>query len=151
MHKNAVGHAREEIIRQIMDEESSVKDYANYMPIGNAAQKIKGWVDQGAEIVYMTSRKNRGEVQDIQDILERNNFPKGILEYRKQDEEYKDMAERIMPDILIEDDCESIGGENEMTFPRIRPDIKERTKSIVVKEFQGINHLPDDINSMLGR
>ena len=50
-----------------------------------------------------------------------------------------------MPDVIVEDDCESIGGEEEMTCPGIRPELKSTVKSIVVKEFGGIDHLPDNI------
>ena len=54
------------------------------------------------------------------------------------------MVDAVVPDILIEDDCESIGGEREMVYPRLSLAIKRRVKSIVVKEFGGIDHLPDD-------
>jgi len=53
-----------------------------------------------------------------------------------------------MPDILIENDCESIGGQKEMTITFVKPRVKQKIKSIVVKEFQGIDHLPDSINSL---
>jgi hypothetical protein len=49
------------------------------------------------------------------------------------------------PGILIEDDCESIGGEPEMTFPQLQPELQASITSIVVKEFGGIDHLPDDL------
>ena len=52
-----------------------------------------------------------------------------------------------MPDILIEDDCESIGAD-EITYPHIREDLKTKIKSVVVREFQGINHLPDSIEEL---
>lgn len=47
----------------------------------------------------------------------------------------------MIPDILIEDDCESIGGEKEMVYPHIKDELKSKIKSIVVKEFEGIDHL----------
>ena len=50
-----------------------------------------------------------------------------------------------MPDILIEDDCESIGGKPQMTYPHISPNKKELIKSIVVREFSGIDNLPDNL------
>ena len=50
-------------------------------------------------------------------------------------EEYKDVAERVMPDVLIEDDCESIGGEIEMSYPHIKDELRARIRSVVVKEF----------------
>jgi len=144
MHKNAVGHTRDEIVQQVIDKDLSVKDYASYISIKDAAEKMQKWSNQGAEIIYMTSRKEQKEVNEIQNVLNLNSFPKGVLEYRKGNDEYKDVVERIMPDILIEDDCESIGGEGEMTYPYINSELKKRTKSIVVKEFSGIDHLSDD-------
>ncbi len=48
-----------------------------------------------------------------------------------------------MPGIIIEDDCESIGGEVEITYPHIKSELKARIQSIVVKEFSGIDNLPD--------
>lgn len=146
MHKGAVGHSREEIVQQVVnDEEPSLRIYAHYVPIGNAVTKIKKWADQSARIVYMTSRRSQQEVDNIRNVLSRHNFSKGLLEYRKEGEEYKDVAERIMPDILIEDDCESIGGEKEMTYPHIKQKMKKRIKSITVKEFSGIDFLPDNV------
>jgi hypothetical protein len=35
---------------------------------------------------------------------------------RRGKESYSDIAEAVMPDILVEDDCESIGGSNQMTI-----------------------------------
>ena len=55
----------------------------------------------------------------------------------------------MTPDILIEDDCESIGGTAEMTYPHIREDLKPKIKSIVVKEFQGFDNLPDNLAFLL--
>ena len=54
-----------------------------------------------------------------------------------------------MPDVLIEDDCESIGGKDEMTITHVKPDLKKKIKSIVVKEFSGLDHLPDKISALL--
>jgi len=77
--------------------------------------------------------------------LEKYNFPKGQVFYRQNAESYKDIAEKIIPDVLIEDDCESIGGEKEMTITFVKPEIKQKIKSIIVKEFNGIDTLPDKI------
>lgn len=68
--------------------------------------------------------------------------------FRQNGESYRDIAERIIPNVLIEDDCESIGGEKEMTITFIRPEIKKMIKSIVVKEFGGIDHLPDNTKDL---
>ena len=148
MHKSAMGHRRQEIVQQVINNEPSVKDYVHYVPIGHSAGKIEKWAKQGAQITYITSRRDKKEVQDIFDVLIGYNFPQGTLECRKQREDYKDVAERIMPDIIIEDDCESIGGKKETTYPHIRDPIKEKIKSIIVKEFSGIDFLPDDLRAL---
>ncbi|MCX6811408.1 MAG: hypothetical protein NT039_01805 [Candidatus Berkelbacteria bacterium] len=150
MHKNAKGHSREEIVKQSEGNEESLDDFASYIPIGNAPKKIKLWQEQGAEICYLTSRREPKEIKDIKNVLKKYHFPEGKLYFRKDNEEYKDVAERVIPDILIEDDCESIGGEEEMTYPHINDKIKKRIKLISVKEFGGIDHLLKNINMLRG-
>ena len=84
-----------------------------------------------------------------QEILDKYGFPKGEIYHRQKGESYAQIAERVMPDILIEDDCESIGGTKEMTITFVKPDIKRQIKSIAIKEFGGIDHLPDDLGKLL--
>ena len=145
MHKTAHGQDRVSIVKQVINKILSVTDYAKYIPIGNAVGKIQKWQNRGAEIIYLTSRRTNEQISDIRSVLQKYKFPGGLLEYRKTGEEYKDVAERIMPDILIEDDCESIGGEKEMTYTHIKPEAKAKIKSVVIKEFGGIDYLPDNI------
>lgn len=131
-------------------EPGSVYDFSSYLPAGKTVAKLNAWKKQGAEICYLTSRRIKPEIEIIKGILKTYNFPDSQnLFFRLQGEEYKDVAAKIMPDILIEDDCESIGGEVEMTYPHIREDLKSKIKSIVVKEFQGIDHLPDSIQELV--
>ena len=148
MHKNAIGHTREEIIQQVKDKEPSVCDYASYVPIGMASGKLANWKNQGAEIVYLTSRREPNEIKDVQNTFQKHGFPEGQLMFRNDSEEYKDIVERVMPNVLIEDDCESIGGRNEMTITHVKPEVKRMIKSIVIKEFGGIDHLPDKISEL---
>ena len=124
-------------------------DFINYVPVGNAVAKIKNWVSQGAQICYLTFHQNSAGVEIDQQVLSKYGFPQGEIYYRQNGEAYKDVAEKVMPNILIEDDCESIGGEAEMTYPHIREDLKPKIKSIVVPEFQGIDHLPDNLVLLL--
>ncbi len=145
MHRSAVGKTREERVKQSLEQEESVLDYGSYVPVGNAVEKLNRWKQQGVEIIYLSSHESEIDTNNNRLVLEKFNFPEGQVLYRKNGETYKDIAERIIPDVLIEDDCESIGGEKEMTITFVSPDIKKRIKSIVVKEFQGIDHLPDDI------
>lgn len=124
-------------------------DFANYVPTGKAVAKLKNWVSQGAQIYYLTSHENAAGVEIDKQVQAKYGFPKGKIYWRQNGEAYKDVAERVMPDVLIEDDCESIGGEAEMTYPNLRADLKPKIKSIVAKEFQGIDHLPDDLGLLL--
>ncbi|OGD63760.1 hypothetical protein A2160_03745 [Candidatus Beckwithbacteria bacterium RBG_13_42_9] len=127
----------------------STYDFESYIPIGDAVKKIVSWEKQGATICYLTSRRVKGEIDAVQNVLRKFSFPNSSdLYYRQQGEGYKDVAERLIPDVLIEDDCESIGGEIEMTYTYIDPKIKSKIHSVVVKEFQGIDHLPDDISKL---
>lgn len=41
MHKSAVGHSREEIVKQVEKEQESVRDFVSYVPVGNAVKKIE--------------------------------------------------------------------------------------------------------------
>lgn len=148
MHAGGMGRTREERVRQVEDGEISVHDFASYIPIGNAVKKLKDWNKQGAKITYLTSRQNHEEIETIRALLSKYEFPQGELFFRKQGEQYKDIAEQFMPDFLIEDDCESIGGVAEMTYTHIDPEKKKKITSVPVKEFGGIDQLPDDIRDL---
>lgn len=130
-------------------EKGSVYDLVSYVPVDDAVDKLLGWEKQGATICYLTSRRIKSEIDTIRQVLKKFNFPNASnLYYRQQGEDYKDVAEKVMPEVLVEDDCESIGGKAEMAYPHIKPEVKKLIKSIPVKEFGGIDHLPDDINEL---
>jgi len=151
MHRNAKGLAQDEITRQVMEGDESLHDYASYIPVGNAAEKLQQWKGQGARICYLSSHKNAENVADDKFVLKKYAFPDGRIFYRRNREEYKDVVERIrpLPDVIVEDDCESIGGKAEMVYPNLRPELKNKIKSIVVKEFKGIDHTPDSISELV--
>lgn len=149
MHRSGAGVSREGRVSQVVKDEQSVQDYASYVPVGNSVEKLREWKRQGAEILYLSSHRTIKDVDKDRGILERYGFPDGEVLFCKKGERYKDLAERVVPDVLIEDDCESIGGEMEMVFPHIRQEIKNRVKSIVVREFEGIDHLPDSVSALL--
>jgi len=124
----------------------SVYDFNNYIPIANSVAKLTRWKKQGATIYYLTSRRIKTEIETIKNILNKYNFPDDSnLYFRQPRQDYKDIAEKLIPDVLIEDDCESIGGEKEMIYPHVRREIKEKIKSIIVKEFEGVDRLPNYI------
>jgi len=117
--------------------------------LGNASAKLKSWNGQGAQIMYLTSKRTEDEIEAVRRTLKTNGFPKGRLYYRNKGEEYKDVAENALPDVIVESDCAGIGGEREMTYPHIRPDIRRRIVSVVVREFEGIDHLPESLQNLL--
>ena len=159
MHKNAVGCSRKEIVKQVINGDKSIYDQDSYIPIGDAVKKLQTWKKHGAEIIYLSPLSESGDVREDEksskkdfeserEVLEKHGFPRGKIYHRETDERYNDIVERIIPDVLIEDDCESIGGEKEVTYPHIKPEFKIKIKSIVVKEFEGIDHLPDSISNL---
>jgi len=149
MHPSAKGYSREDIVKQVKSgTDSSIYNWRTYIPIGNSVEKLQKWKSQGAKILYLTSRIKPREVEDIKSVLKKHGFPEGHLLFRQKGEEYKDVAEKAVPNVLIEDDCESIGGMEEMTITNIKPDLKKKIKSVVVKEFEGIDHLPDDLKNL---
>lgn len=146
MHKSGLGRSREERVRQVVENEPSTHDFRSYVPIGNAVKKIRNWQNQGYEIQYITSRTDSTEINDIKRVLTKNGFPEGALLFRGENEDYRDVIERITSDILVEDDCESIGGAPEMIISRVSPEVRRNITSITVEEFGGIDHLPDDLS-----
>lgn len=148
-HPTPVSYSRAEVVRSVSTDTESVHNYESYVPVGEAVQKLTQWQEDGAEILYLTSRQKPDEIEQVQGVLRKHGFPDGQLLFRRQGQEYKDVAERVIPDVLVEDDCESIGGINEMTITHVRPELKSRIKSIPIKEFGGIDHLPDSISALL--
>jgi hypothetical protein len=149
MHASGEGRTRAEWVQQVRDRHPAVYDFAAYVPVDNVVNKLRAWRRQGVEIVYLSSHRRAEAVELDQAVLHRHDFPDGHVFFRQPDEQYRHVAERVRPDILIEDDCESIGGESEMTYPEIQLALKATIKSIVVREFGGIDHLPDSPAALL--
>ncbi len=75
MHKEAIGHAREEIVKQSKGKmEPSLFAFKSYVPIKNAAEKIETWKDQGAEIVYLSSHRFKRSVEKDRFVLKNTAF-----------------------------------------------------------------------------
>ena len=81
-------------------------------------------------------------------VLRKYNFPNAIIFYRQKEEDWNLQIEKAKPDLIIEDDCESIGGKYQMTFPNLKPELQSKITSIVIKEFAGIDHLPNNIDEL---
>lgn len=125
----------------------SLYNHNAYVPIGNAAALISLWYNQGANIIYCTSRRNK-QAENIACLLDTYGFCGDCLISREHKESYKDIVETIKPNILIEDDCKSIGGAWQMCITHVAPAIKNNIVSVIVSEFKGIDNLPEDINKL---
>lgn len=141
VHREWLGLSHQQMAEMVRA--GDIPSYESLFPIGDAPSKLSAWSTQGAQIVYLTSRREPGEVAQVREAMEHFGFPNGELHFRQPGETYQDVAARLLPDLIIEDDCASIGGEAEMTYPHLPLEIKAHIRSVVVPEFGGIDHLPD--------
>jgi hypothetical protein len=146
MHQSAAGLSRDEIVKQVQNHQQGIYDFASFIPIGKSVLKLNNWANAGAEIIYLTSRRKPAEVEAVRNVLNRHGFPQGRLLFRRGKQSYKDISEAVLPDVLVEDDCASIGSAAQMTITNVAATIKQRIKSVVVREFGGIDRLPDNIS-----
>ena len=100
MNRGGIGLSRDNRVRQIEDSEESVFDFATYIPIGQSQQKVRSWHTQGAEIVYLSSHTSVEDVQLDQAVLNAHRFPESEIYFRKPHQNYSDVVEKVMPDIL---------------------------------------------------
>jgi hypothetical protein len=150
MHASAVDVARAERVEQVRRGEPSVAAFAEYVPTPGTVERLRAWANDGAELLYLSSHGDAADVAADEAVLRRHAFPQGPILFRGEGETYAAVAARAAPDVLLEDDCESIGGADEMTAPQLPPALRARVQSIVVPEFGGLTELPADVASLLG-
>src|SRR5262244_2184837 len=148
MHSAALGMARAERVAQVRAGHPTVGDYAAYVPVGDAVATLQKWQGAGAQIDYLSSRRNPGDVAKDAFVLREHGSQRAGCWPASPAKSYGDVAGREATDVLIEDDCESIGAEH-ITYPQIRPDLRAHIKSIVIPEFGGLDHLPDKPQALL--
>lgn len=117
-----------------------------YIPIGNCVSIINAWKNQGAEIILCTYVR-KGKIPFITGILKYYGLHYDRICYREKGKAYHDLVEEVKPDVLIEDDCKSIGGSKSMCITHVEKGLKEQIISIVVSEFAGIDHLSTRLDS----
>ena len=148
MHRTALGLTRAERVEQSRaGTDPSLLDLVNYVPIGNAVGKLRCWSAQGAQIDYLTSHRDPHELTHDKGVLVRHGFPCGRILSRGPGQSYGDVVEQQMPDVLIEDDCESIGA-CEISYFQVPAELRRRIRSIIVPEFGGIDHLSDSVANL---
>jgi hypothetical protein len=148
MHASGVGVTRTERVAQVRTKHPTVGQYAAYVPVGGAVAKLHCWQEAGVVVDYLSSHRNPDDVALDAAVLRTYGFPSGRVLARLPGETYGDIAGREVPDVLVEDDCESIGAD-QITYPQIAPSLRARIKSIIIPEFGGIDHLPDDPQALL--
>lgn len=112
----------------------------SYIPIGNAIDTLKKWQEEGYEVIYLTSLRGKKAMRMAQHLDELG-FTGSMVGYRQSNQDYATLIKEELPDILIEDDCLSIGGEEEMCYSLLSDEMKKRVKHIVVEEFKGIDEV----------
>ena len=149
MHGTAVGKSRKQRVEQVVEKSESIYEFESYVPIGNAVEKLKTWQKQGAEIMYFSChRTQEGIDKKDRPVLKKYDFPEGQIVFQSTKQEYNEIIDKIRPDILIEDDCESIGGKSVMISTSLTPETLDRMTIITTKEFGGIDYLPDEISML---
>ena len=151
IEENVLGRTREESVARSRELNKRKGPFGGMVPINGSVEKLMRWREKGATILYMTASRKPENVQKSREALKQYGFPEGELFSRGSERSYADVAQELAPDIIIEDDCESIGGEKEMVYPNMTPDARSRIRSVVVREFEGIDHLPDDPWKMSSR
>jgi hypothetical protein len=147
MHQGGLGRPRGARVRQVIDGEPSVLDFSSYVPIGRAAAKLRAWQNEGADIAYVTSRRTPEDVTEDEALLRKHGFPPGPVLSRGHGCTYGDLVEGAAPDVLVEDDCESIGGAPQTASAQLSPAVRARIRVVCVREFGGIDDLPDRLNA----
>lgn len=109
-----------------------------YIPINNAIETLKKWQEEGYEVIYLTSLKGRRAMKMAQHLDELG-FIGSMVGYRQKNQDYATLIKEELPDILIEDNCLSVGGEQNMCYNLLSDELKKEIKHIVVEEFKGID------------
>ena len=111
-----------------------------YIPINNAIETLKKWQEEGYEVIYLTSLKGRRAMKMAQHLDELV-FTGSMVGYRQKNQDYATLIKEELPDILIEDNCLSVGGEQNMCYNLLNDELKKEIKHIVVEEFKGIDDI----------
>lgn len=111
-----------------------------YKPIGNAVKIVNDWYSKGYSIYLCSYVRNR-RYAFIKSIIDFYGMKYTAILCRNKNEQYSDLVERIRPNILIEDDCSSIGGQAEWCITHVNDELKTDIQSVIVPEFKGIDEI----------
>lgn len=149
MHGSAIGRQRNSRVEQVVSKDPAVLDYASYVPTEGAVAKVMAWQRRGVEICYLSSHRTAAAAAIDKSVLAGHGFPAGDLYYRAHGESYADVVRRWSADVLVEDDCESIGGRAQTAASELGRSAGQAVPCVVVREFGGLAHLPDEPTELL--
>jgi hypothetical protein len=144
MHSAGADVDRDERVRQVVSAHPNVWDFADYVPTPGTAEKLAAWNQHGANLVYLSSHREAEDIGADESVIRRHGFPVGPVRARECGEDYGALVERLELDVLVEDDCESIGGLSKTCTFMLSPETRRSVRSIVLPEFLGLADLPDD-------
>lgn len=110
MHATAAGAERRERVRQVRRRDPGIEEFASYIPTPGAVAKLTAWQRHGATLAYLSSHRRREDIRADEAVIRRHGFPEGPVHARAEGENYGALVARLGLDVLVEDDCESIGG-----------------------------------------
>lgn len=114
-----------------------------YKPIGNAVNTVNSLYNKG-HCIFLCSYVHKTRHAFIKSVIDFYGMKYTEILCRNKGEQYSELVERVRPDILIEDDCKSIGGQKECCITNVRKEIKATIHSIIVPEFAGIDNIVID-------
>jgi hypothetical protein len=94
--------------------------------------------------VYLSSHRRADHLAADEQVVKRFGFPPGPVCGRRDGETYGELVSRLSPDLVVEDDCESIGGLDETIAAQLDQAARRSIPCLMLPEFGGFGHLPDD-------
>lgn len=149
MHVTAAAVERDERVRQVRRRDPAVRDFASYIPTPGTKEKLAAWNRHGATLVYLSSHRRPEHIRADESVIRRNGLPAGPVHGRSEGEEYGALVERLRLDVLVEDDCESIGGAAQTCAAQLSLAGRRSVRCVVLPEFSGLAGLPDNPAELL--
>jgi hypothetical protein len=144
MHAAAAGVGRDERVRQVRRGDPTVRDFASYVPTPGTAEKLAAWERHGATLVYLSSHRRPDGIRADESVIRRHGFPAGPVHGRQEGEDYGPLVERLGLDVLVEDNCESIGGTARTCASQLSSAGRQSVLCVIMPEFSGLAGLPDN-------
>lgn len=149
MHAAAAGVDRDERVQQVCRRDPSVADFASYLPTPGTAAKLAAWERHGAALVYLSSHRRPDDIRADESVIRRYGFPAGPVYGRHEGEDCGQLVERLGLDVLVEDDCASIGGAGQTCAAQLSCAGRQSVRCVVLPEFSGLADLPDSPAELL--